>query len=148
LKTLNDTVFEWIDLAASLDAVERCRQFVDGKTAVQAFPQSRRFKLELALEEVLVNVVHYAYSEDQQEGWIKLGYYDDDGTVCIRIVDGGRPFDPLLKEDPDISMNIEDREVGGLGIFLVKNMVDDLSYQRSDNRNISTFCISAGGENT
>ncbi|NCC51173.1 MAG: ATP-binding protein [Spartobacteria bacterium] len=141
LKHLDDSQYTWLREPAELDAVENCRVFVVGQPGFEALPGSKRFKLELALEEVLVNVVHYAYKDEK--GWLELGVHTcpDQGTVCVRIKDGGHPFNPLLKEEPDLTLDIQDRQIGGLGIYLVKNMVDDLEYERRDNMNVATFCV-------
>ena len=143
MKHLDDSQYNWLRLPAVLESVEACREFVVEQPGVEALPGSKRFKLELALEEVLVNVVHYAYKD--KEGWLELGVHtcSEKGSVCVRIKDGGHPFDPLLKEEPDLTLAIEDRQIGGLGIYLVKNMVDDLNYERKDDLNIATFCVTA-----
>jgi len=143
LKPLDDAQYNWLRLPAVLESVETCRLFVVEHLGVEALPGSKRFKLELALEEVLVNVVHYAYKD--KEGWLELGVHTaaETGCVCICIKDAGHPFNPLLKEEPDLTLDIEDRQIGGLGIYLVKNMVDDLNYERRDNLNIATFCVTA-----
>lgn len=97
------------------------------------------YKIELALEEVLVNIASYAY--DSEPGDIRIEYelLDSPRMIKIQIIDSGKEFNPLAHEDPDISLSVEEREVGGLGLFIVKNTMDEVKYDRRDNKNILTI---------
>ena len=96
-------------------------------------------KIELALEEALVNIIHYAYKDTTPDSIeIQCEILQQD-SMSIRIIDKGAAFDILQKEDPDTSLSIEDREIGGLGIFLVKQMMDETHYKRENNKNILTL---------
>ena len=95
------------------------------------------FKIRLCIEEVVENIVSYAYSHE--DGWIiakteRLGDY-----VVISLRDAGIPFDPLAKADPDITLPAEAREIGGLGIFLCKKMMDSVRYEYTDGCNVFTM---------
>lgn len=98
-----------------------------------------RFKLRLSIEEAVENVVRYAYSGGI--GWLEAGTsLDQDNLVLtIELRDAGVPFNPLDREDPDITLSAEEREVGGLGIFICKKMMDSLSYRYEDGNNILTM---------
>ena len=103
------------------------------------FSPEALFRLELALEEVLVNIVNYAYLQ-KAEGWIALSYrVGEPDELIFEVRDGGRPFDPLSLDEPETGAQISDREVGGLGVFLVRKMADHVSYRRSDDQNILTL---------
>lgn len=111
-------------------------------------PQSRP-KLELVLEETLTNVIRYAYPEGAT-GEVAVQCDLEEGPprrARFRIVDGGRPFDPLKREPPDLGLDVEEREIGGLGVYLTRLMVDAISYERAGDRNILTFsfALSAPG---
>ena len=95
------------------------------------------YKIEVALEELLVNVASYAYPEDKK-GNIDIEYevVDDPKSIIISIIDEGKEFDPLKRNDPDITLSAEERDIGGLGIYLVKNIMDSIEYHRKDNKNI------------
>ena len=97
------------------------------------------FKLRLSIEEAVENVVRYAYSGGI--GWLEAGTSLDQDKLLLTIElrDAGVPFNPLEKEDPDITLSAEEREVGGLGIFLCKKMMDSLSYRYEDGNNILTM---------
>lgn len=96
------------------------------------------FKIRLAVEEVVVNVVEYAYSDG--DGFLEVEVLkDESGLLTVTLKDAGKPFDPLAKEDPDITLAAKDREIGGLGIFLAKQLMDNLSYRYENNTNILTL---------
>jgi anti-sigma regulatory factor (Ser/Thr protein kinase) len=98
-----------------------------------------RFKLRLSVEEAVENVVRYAY--DGGIGWLEVGTdLDHDSLVLtIELRDAGVPFNPLEKPDPDVTLPAEDRDIGGLGIFLCKKMMDNISYRYQDGNNILTM---------
>ena len=95
------------------------------------------YKIEVALEELLVNVASYAYPEDKK-GNIDIEYeiVDNPKSIAISIIDEGKEFDPLKRNDPDTTLSAEERDIGGLGIYLVKNIMDSIEYHRKDNKNI------------
>lgn len=97
------------------------------------------FKIRLSVEEAVENVVRYAY--EGGIGWLEAGTSLDKDTLILTIElrDAGVPFNPLDREDPDITLSAEEREVGGLGIFLCKQMMDSLSYRYEDGNNILTM---------
>ncbi|MDO4818894.1 MAG: ATP-binding protein [Prevotella sp.] len=92
------------------------------------------FKIRLAVEEAVENVVQYAYAEGQ--GWIVVGTEQKNGILSITIRDEGVPFNPLDKDDPDITLSAEDRQIGGLGIFLCKQLMDKVTYTFENRCNI------------
>ena len=97
------------------------------------------YQINLALEEILVNISKYAYPGN--EGVIDISFEISDNPKQLRVVikDKGKDFNPLEKEDPNLDASVEKRKIGGLGIYIVKNMVDDIKYQRLNNENILEF---------
>ena len=95
-----------------------------------------RFKIELSVEEAVDNVVQYAY--EGGIGWLEAGTSLDDKSLVLTIElrDAGVPFSPLEKEDPDITLSAKERPVGGLGIYLCKQMMDSISYRYEDGNNV------------
>ena len=94
-------------------------------------------RIQIALEEVLVNVASYAYQD--KRGNIEIEYeivFDPIKTLKVTIIDSGMAFDPLAKEDPDIVSFYEQKKIGGLGIYMTKQIMDEVVYQRKDNKNI------------
>ena len=98
-----------------------------------------QFKLRLSIEEAVENVVRYAY--DGGIGWLEADiHFDQDALLLtIELRDAGTPFNPLEKEDPDLTKCAEEREVGGLGIFLCKKMMDSIEYRYEDGNNVLTM---------
>ena len=96
-------------------------------------------RIELAIEEAIVNIINYSSSDN-----IIMNCELSNGAVIIEITDNGATFNPLQKEDPDISISVEEREIGGLGIFLMKNIMDDVQYQRINNHNVLTLIKKLG----
>lgn len=98
-----------------------------------------RFRIGLSVEEAVENVVRYAY--DGGIGWLEAGTNLDKDTLVLTIElrDAGKPFNPLDKPDPDITLPANEREMGGLGIFLCKKMMDSISYRYEDGMNVLTM---------
>lgn len=94
-------------------------------------------ELELILEELLVNIISYAYDEGSA-GKIRIAASVDGSTVTMEYRDRGRAFDPLEREAPDLDAEIEDRPIGGLGIFLVQELASSVTYERIDDENVLT----------
>ena len=94
-----------------------------------------RMKIELAVEEVFVNVCHYAYGSGTGHVEIGLEFQEEPSLVKISFWDRGIPFDPLEKEAPNISLAPEERPIGGLGIFMTRKMMDDVQYEYKDGKN-------------
>ena len=91
----------------------------------------------VALEELFVNVAHYAYPD--APGTVAIGIDTEGDSIVLRLVDNGIPFDPVAKTDPDVTLSAEERKIGGLGIFMVKKSMDSMNYVRQDGKNILTI---------
>lgn len=98
-----------------------------------------QFKLRLSIEEAVENVVRYAY--DGGIGWLEADIHLDQDSLLLTIElrDAGTPFNPLQREDPDVNQSAEDRDIGGLGIFLCKKMMDSIEYRYEDGNNVLTM---------
>lgn len=118
----------------------RAEEIIDTAMAqpeLAAWPKME-FTFRLVIEEIVVNVVNYAYPKDV-EGWLDVDISSKDGDICITFTDGGTPFNPLAKEDPDTTLPLDQRPIGGLGILLVKKMMDHVAYNYEEGRNILTL---------
>ena len=93
--------------------------------------------LQMAVEELFVNIASYAYTDNSGKATIGINFSDNQAKIYL--IDNGKPFNPLEKEDPDVNAKAEEREVGGLGIYMVKNSVDSCLYERRNNENIFTI---------
>jgi sigma-B regulation protein RsbU (phosphoserine phosphatase) len=92
--------------------------------------------IELAVEEIFVNVALYAYKESETGGEVSIRCFADPDVVSLEFSDGGVPFNPLEQNNPDITLSAEEREPGGLGIFLVKKIMNVIEYRREDGKNV------------
>jgi anti-sigma regulatory factor (Ser/Thr protein kinase) len=95
----------------------------------------------LILDEVATNVISYAYPEGSEYDFT-LDINKDGDRIAIKLIDNGIPFDPLRKEDPDVDSSIEEREIGGLGIFIVKQLAEVVEYSRIDDKNQLNITVS------
>lgn len=92
--------------------------------------------LNLVLEEAVSNIIFYAYAGKEVEDAVDLALILEEGVLTVVVKDHGIPFDPTLREEPDVTLPAEERPIGGLGIFLIKNIMDEISYQREDDQNV------------
>jgi serine/threonine-protein kinase RsbW len=129
----------WLQLPAAMPSLMQFHEFAHEGARHAGLSEAQVHKLDLLIEELLVNVFHYAY-EPGQSGDAAMGYKVV-SPQCLRveIQDSGRAFNPLEAEDPDLELASADRPIGGLGIYLVKTMADSVSYRREDGKNILSF---------
>jgi len=129
-----------ITLPATMENTRRLVQFVSGCTRRQGYPDSRTKEIEVAAEEALVNICRYAYPGTAGDIALRCRHSGRD-RLTIEIEDSGIPFDPLSQPDPDLGPDIARRKPGGLGIFLIRKMVDEVHYRRDADKNILTFIV-------
>lgn len=132
-----------IQLPAEIGSLRAITEFVHSGAQAAAFPENDLGRLDLVMEEVVVNVINYAYPEGQP-GNIEVGYaIEGPGKLFVQVSDAGREFDPLAKDPPDLRLGLAERPIGGLGIFLVKRIARSISYNRVDDRNVLSFHLEA-----
>ena len=124
-------------IPAKLEGMDVILSFVSFLLDTNGCTPKARTQLRMAVEELYVNVTLYAYPS--KDGWAEIRGAVENGTATFRLIDGGTPFDPLAKPDPDTLLSGEEREIGGLGIFMVKTMVDELEYEYRDGCNRLTL---------
>ena len=130
------------DLRDIAGATEKVRAFC----AQHGLTEEVSFEVHLALDELLTNTIDYGYDDDNEHRIDLLLRLESD-TLTVEIADDGRAFDPLQAAEPDLGTSIEDRARGGLGIYLVRKMMDSVAYRRQDGRNVVTLTKSvAPGE--
>ena len=125
-------------IPAKLENLKSMLQFIRNGAEQQGFDKKEINKIQVAAEEALVNVISYAYPDDGGDVEIRCNAKGTEGLV-IEIIDWGIPFDPLSLPEPDIEALPEEREVGGLGIHIMRNIMDEVSYKREGDRNILTL---------
>ena len=122
---------------AKLEGMDVILAFVSYLLDINGCSAKARTQLRIAVEELYVNVTLYAYPDG--DGWAEIRGSVEDGVVTFKLIDAGRPFDPLAKEDPDIMLSGEERGISGLDIFMVKNTMDEMAYEYRDGCNRLTL---------
>jgi len=132
---------EALKLPAVLENLNTFVGFAHSGAASFGLNNKKITAIELALEEALVNIFNYAYPEGGGLVEVRFGPRNEKKFV-VEIVDEGMPFDPLSRSDPDVTQGVEEREIGGLGILLIKEMMDHVEYRRENTMNVLTFLVS------
>ncbi|MBW2580122.1 MAG: ATP-binding protein [Deltaproteobacteria bacterium] len=129
-----------LKLPADINNLRDFVEFVSSCAEGQGISPGRITEIGVATEEVLVNICNYAYQD--QVGDVKVScILDDESRFIIEIEDAGIPFDVLSIGEPDLIDDIDERQVGGLGVFIIKELVEDVQYRREDNKNILKLVI-------
>ncbi len=129
-----------IRVPARLESLHALLEFVTSCAERRGVGQARIREIELVMEELLVNIFNYAYPD--RSGDVEMVCrLDDAGSLLVDIADEGIPFNILTREDPDREAGIEERNIGGLGIFFVKRFMRDIRYRREGGRNILTLMV-------
>jgi len=124
-----------ITLASQLGEIGRVVGLVEEFAAEHGLPDFVVFDVNLALDEVLTNIISYAY-DDTGEHTVTVRLLLDDAALHVEVEDDGRPFDPLTVPEPDLSGPVAERPIGGLGLHLVRKLMTSLAYARKDGRNV------------
>ncbi len=128
-----------LTLPAQLAHLETFQDFISACARSHLMPEDRILKLQLASEEALMNIFSYAYPDEEPGDVTVRCIRPASNDLLISFEDTGRAFDVLSVEDPDTGLSLEERNVGGLGIYFIKQMTDAAWYDRKDNKNILTF---------
>ena len=127
-----------IILANDIAEISRLTQFVDEVGEEFSLTPDIIFNLNLVLEEAVVNIINYAYPKEEHQN-IYLSANLHDGSIVFVLTDTGKEFDPTMVPDADITLSAEDRPVGGLGIFLIRQIMNEVKYERIDGKNVLTL---------
>lgn len=125
-----------ITLEAIVENIERVTDFVNEQLESYGCPARAQMQIDIAIDELFGNIAHYAYRPDVGPVTVRVEVKEEPLAVVVTFIDNGVPFDPLDKKDPDILQPAHEREVGGLGIFLVKKSMDDITYEYKNGQNI------------
>ena len=131
--------FKKIRVAATKENLETVTAFLDEILDEKDCPLKIRLQIDLALEEMYINIANYAYTPKTGEMELRVEFDEAERELTLVLIDSGIPYDPLAKKDPDVTLSAEKRKIGGLGIYLVKKTMDSMMYERRDGRNIVTM---------
>ena len=127
---------EKITVEATTDNLQEVTDFATAQLEEHDCSMKVVMQMELVIEEIFVNVSSYAYHPDTGDVTICVDFAENPSAVEITFIDGGKPYNPLEKDAPDTTLDIDEREIGGLGIFLVTKYVDYIAYEYADGKNI------------
>jgi serine/threonine-protein kinase RsbW len=131
-------------LPACLESLGEFRRFIREGAAACGITAAQVDKLDLVMEEILMNVARYAYVPDT--GTAEVAYWQSSpGRLRVEVSDQGHPFDPFQADPPDLTRSLADRRIGGLGVFLVRTLVQSVAYRREDGRNVLSFEFPGNG---
>ena len=128
-----------ITVAADLDSLNDVLAFVDGEMERAGCSMKLMTQVDMAVEEIFVNIARYAYHPEAGEASVRCEAGGDPFQIVVGFADRGRPFNPLDREDPDVTLDAEARQLGGLGILMAKKLMDDIQYEYRDGKNILTL---------
>lgn len=129
---------------AEIAALDDAMDYINAEMETADVTPKATMQIDMSFEEMFVNVAHYAYPEET--GTVKVGIGVTNEAVTLQLTDAGIPFNPLEREDPDVTAAAEDRTIGGLGIFMVKKSMDDVRYERINDTNVFTMTKYLGGK--
>lgn len=135
----NNMIKNEIQIEAQREKLDELLDMIRIDLNLMCCPMDKQISLEICIEEIFVNIASYAYGEQTGMAFITEEVTNNSISLCIK--DKGIPYDPLAKEDPDTTLSAEEREIGGLGIFMVKTMMDSVTYEYKDGFNCLTMTM-------
>lgn len=128
-----------ITVDATVENLGVVQDFIEQEIMSAGVMGKSLIQTSIAVEEIYVNIAHYAYNSEVGEATICCNIEQEPTRVVIEFCDSGKPYNPLEKEDADITLGVEEREIGGLGILMVKKSMDGIAYKYKDGKNILTI---------
>ena len=128
-----------LTIEATVENIETVTDFVNEQLETLDCPMKAQIQIDIAIDELFGNIAHYAYNPEIGQATVRVEVIEDPLSVIITFIDNGVPYDPLAKTDPDTTLSAEERDIGGLGIYMVKKSMDEITYKYKDGHNI--LCI-------
>ena len=125
-----------IKIPAAVDQIDIVTDFVNEELEKLSCPIKSQMQIDVAIDELFGNIAKYAYHPGEGDAVVRVESDDETLSVTITFIDSGKPFDPLNKADPDVTLSAEERGIGGLGIYVVKKTMDGVEYEYKDGKNI------------
>ena len=132
-----------LTIAATVENIEVVTDFVNQQLELLECPMKAQMQIDIAIDELFSNIAHYSYNPEVGQATVRVEVVKNPLAVTITFIDNGIPYDPLAKEDPDLTLSAEERQIGGLGIYMVKKSMDEITYEYKDGQNILSIkkCI-------
>ena len=125
-----------LTIDATIENIATVTAFIDEQLEHRDCPMKTKRQVHIAIDELFGNIAYYAYHPEKGIVTVRAEVTDNPLEVVITFIDNGTPYDPLAKADPDTTLSVEERDVGGLGIYMVKKTMDDISYEYRNGQNI------------
>ena len=125
-----------LTIAATVENIGTVTDFVNEQLEALDCPMKAQMQIDIAIDELFGNIAHYAYNPEIGKATVRVEVIEDPLAVTITFIDNGVPYDPLAKADPNTTLSAEEREIGGLGIYMVKKSMDEITYEYKDGQNI------------
>lgn len=125
-----------LTIAATVENIETVTEFVNEQLEALDCPMKAQMQIDIAIDELFGNIAHYAYNPDVGNATVRVEVMEEPLAVIITFIDAGVPYDPLKVADPDITLSADQRQIGGLGIYMVKKSMDEITYEYKDGKNI------------
>lgn len=132
-----------LTIAATVENIEAVTAFVNQQLEELACPMKAQMQINIAIDELFSNIAHYSYNPEIGQATVRVEVMENPLAVSITFIDNGVPYDPLSKGDPDLTLSAEERQIGGLGTYMVKKSMDEITYEYKDGQNILSIkkCI-------
>ena len=128
-----------ICVSAVTENLPKVMEFIDSELESMDCPFKAQSQIDIAVDELYANIASYAYNPEEGPVTVRVEVVEEPLSVVITFIDNGVPYDPLAKDDPDVTLSVEERNIGGLGIFLTKKLMDDIEYTYNNGSNILTI---------
>ena len=130
---------EELTVEAVVENIPLATEFVNRQLEAFQCPVKARVQIDIAIDELFGNIALYAYHPEAGSVTVRVEVTEEPLAVIIAFIDNGKPYDPFANQNPDTALSAEEREIGGMGIFMVKKSMDEVSYHYKDGQNILTI---------
>ncbi len=128
-----------LTLDAAVENLDQVLAFVDAELKAMECPAKTQMQIDVAVEELFVNIASYAYAPGTGSATLRVEPHSDPKRISITLIDSGMPYNPLARPDPDVTLPAEERQIGGLGVYMVKKSMDEVSYEYRNGKNVMTI---------
>ena len=125
-----------LTITATVENIGTVTDFVNEQLEALDCPMKAQMQIDIAIDELFGNIAHYAYHPEVGNATVRVEVTEEPLAVIVTFIDKGMPYDPLRAVEPDITLSAEERNLGGLGIYMVKKSMDEITYEYKDGKNI------------
>lgn len=128
-----------LTLQATVDNIDTVTDFVNEYLDEVGCSMKVQMQIAVVIDEIFSNIAHYAYAPSIGDATVSVAINKETEVLMLSFADRGVAYNPLVKEDPDVTLSAEERQIGGMGIFMVKKLMDDITYEYVEGRNVLTM---------